>query len=627
MRWSRDLPASILGLDRQENSRRREKYELRVRECNTSWLNQKSRTDESVGGSMAAKAAKAPKAAKASKAAKAPKSAQTQQAEYWTDVETEFTLKDIGSEIIDQLSSDIYTGPDSVLRELVKNAYDAYIALDFDEVDDNTQRVIALSRLRDENDVGHLYIHDNGVGQTLADLKGNVQISISHKQQDLANATGFRGLGSWASLGAGSQIIITSSKFGDPRKVRLELNVREIYSRLSPERSLDEILNEPKCIKFSEEASPEFKSQHFTTVDVVCDGKPQKVKGYEINRLYEHTVPEDPKLREIIVNSCPLPFAADTTIYEKLKIVYQKIGYMPTGVNLDGKPLERRIPASLSEITIKTLSASSQEMAIVWFAENPRQTGEVSDLDEEKHLIGGPSIQLLKYNVPVGEKGKFGDNVRANILNWYVGEVHVLADEVRPDAGGHNFRAGTAREFFIQTVREFYEELETRAEDKSFRLSLIKTLNAGAEAAKQLKKSALTNSDRAKLEVKVATAVEKVEALAKKAKPKTELEKKFQAAKSNEEVEAARKQAATVFKGGGHTQQYKRGATTPPPAPKPTSAKKGVQAKEGRTPILYAGVLQARLGRAVPEFKKIGLTQDQIEKVLAIFEEIITGAK
>jgi hypothetical protein len=546
----------------------------------------------------------------------------------WKSVDTKFTLEDIGSEIIDQLSSDIYTGPDSVLRELVKNAYDAYVALDFDEVDDGTLRTVEISRLRDAKGVGHIYIHDRGVGQSLEDLKGNVQISISHKQQELANATGFRGLGSWASLGAGSQIIITSSKYGEPRRVRLEFDVREIYGRLSPERSLDEILNVAKCIRFSEETSQEYKSEHFTTVDIICDGEPQKVKGYEINRLYEYTVPNEPRLREIIVSSCPLPFAADTTVYAKLKKVHEKIGYVATAVKLDGTLLERRIPASLSEITIKTMQGAGQELAIAWFAEDPQDTGIVS-VDEDTYLLGGPSIQLLKYNVPVGKKGEFGDNVRANILNWYVGEVHVLADDVRPDAGGHNFRAGTARELFIQTLRGFYEDLEKRAEEKSFRLSLINTLNAGSDAAAQLKEKGLSNADRAKLQAKVATAVEKVEALGKKAKPKTEQERKFQAAKANEDVETTRKQAAAVFKDGGHLEQYKKGAKTPPSAQKPTPKTQPTSAKEATFALPNVELLQARLGRALPKFKKIGLTSEQIQQVMAILEEVIAsvGAK
>src|SRR6266496_3453759 len=119
-----------------------------------------------------------------------------------------FTLKDIGSEIIDQLSSDIYSGPKQIMRELVKNAYDAYLALDPDEIEDEEiEREIVISRERDASGVGRLLVADAGIGLTLEELKAFVQISLCKKQEELTNATGFRGLGSWSTIGAGSTII------------------------------------------------------------------------------------------------------------------------------------------------------------------------------------------------------------------------------------------------------------------------------------------------------------------------------------------------------------------------------------------------------------------------------------
>ena len=61
-----------------------------------------------------------------------------------------FSLKDVGSKIIDQLSTDVYTGPDSIMRELVKNGYDALIAINPDEVaDDDFERRIVVSQVNE----------------------------------------------------------------------------------------------------------------------------------------------------------------------------------------------------------------------------------------------------------------------------------------------------------------------------------------------------------------------------------------------------------------------------------------------------------------------------------------------
>ena len=127
---------------------------------------------------------------------------------------TVFKLRDVGSEVIDQLSTDVYTQPESVLREVIKNAYDAYLSIDADIlVDAQVERQIVVNRERDAKNVGRLFITDFGIGQTWEELKANLQISISRKPEEVDYATGFRGLGSWALLGAGSRIVVTSRKY------------------------------------------------------------------------------------------------------------------------------------------------------------------------------------------------------------------------------------------------------------------------------------------------------------------------------------------------------------------------------------------------------------------------------
>jgi hypothetical protein len=235
----------------------------------------------------------------------------------FVDVTPVFTLKDIGSKIIDQLSTDVYAGAGSILRELVKNAYDAYLALDPEDFESGTfAREIQISRGREANGVGRLFIADRGIGQSFEDLKANVQISISRKPDDLENATGFRGLGSWASLGAGSMVIIASTKKGDPHENRLTIDVRKVYGLLSSKTTLHDILNNKACIIM--EQGPAEADEHYTTVEVVCDGPVEAVNGHELNRLYDYTDPADPKLREVLVKHCPVPYVRKRPVMGRL---------------------------------------------------------------------------------------------------------------------------------------------------------------------------------------------------------------------------------------------------------------------------------------------------------------------
>src|SRR6185437_112476 len=235
----------------------------------------------------------------------------------FVDVTPKFSLKDIGSKIIDQLSTDVYTGAGSILRELVKNAYDSYLALEAEDFESGDfKRQVVIQRERDEKGVGRISIADQGIGQSLDVLKANVQISISRKSDELDNATGFRGLGSWASLGAGSRIMIISSKKGDPHENRLTINVRKVYQLLNPKSTLDDILNNPACISMSQRDAEE--DEHFTTVEIECDGPVESVNGHEMNRLYVYTDPTDTELKRILVQHCPIPFAKDGEIGKQI---------------------------------------------------------------------------------------------------------------------------------------------------------------------------------------------------------------------------------------------------------------------------------------------------------------------
>ena len=344
----------------------------------------------------------------------------------YKDKNVRFTLKDVGSKIIDQLSTDVYTGPVSIMRELVKNSYDALIALNLDEIDDDDfERRIVVSRERDSRGVGRLFIADNGLGQDLDDLKANVQISISRKQDELENATGFRGLGSWAILGGGSRVVISSSKLGDTSEYRLTLDVKRIYEKLGTETTLDDILNDKECISFASDRGE--ANDHFTTVEIVCDGEATKVNGHELNRLYAFTDPDEDDLRNVLIQACPIPFADNGGSYRGIHAIYQETGYVPIPIVLDGERLERRLPAGVSGFKRHELTIGDTTAAVAWVVEDPDQSRElVNRIDEQQHLLGSAGLQLMKLNVPIGRKNQFGDNVRSTILNWFIGEIHVL---------------------------------------------------------------------------------------------------------------------------------------------------------------------------------------------------------
>jgi hypothetical protein len=532
-----------------------------------------------------------------------------------------FTLRDIGSEIVDQLSSDIYSGPGSIIRELVKNAYDSYLGIDQDELnDEGIEREVVISRERNSKRVSRLIVADRGVGLTLNELRAFVQISLCTKREELENATGFRGLGSWAVLGGGSKIVVTSYKKGQQSEAQLIIDVRKIYKKMGPAATLDDILNDPACISFLER--PAGGAVHGTAVEVICDGPPTLIKGHELNRLYEYTDPKEEKLRQLIVQTCPIPFSSEGGAYKKIREIYGRSGYVPTHISLDGDRLERGLPKDLPEPDIHDIMIGNKVAARAWVTTSQKYTGEVRGI-EDKHLLGGSSLQLMKLNVPIGPKAIYSDGiVRATILNWYVGEVHILLRDVQPDASGQDLRAGTLRETFKETLQNFYRKLQEQAEQKSEVISMARKLRQGIEEAEAVKDHSITPSEKAQKEARIATAIRIIESTSGKRKAKNTREEREREAARNPQVQSARQEARKVLMQEGWFDKF--GTKQAKPNKKKKASKNKGGKKDPSSHLITVSDLQSRLGRAMPRFAAIGLDPDQIQQVLDVINDLLS---
>jgi hypothetical protein len=268
--------------------------------------------------------------------------------------------------------------------------------------------------------------------------------------------------------------------------------------------------------------------------------------------------------------------------------------------------------------------------AIAWKVEDPAKSGELTNsIDEESHLSGGPGIQLVKLNVPIGGKNIFGDNVRSTILNWYLGDVHVMAPDVLPNASGDGLRAGTAGESFIESLKVWYKSLEEQAEQKSARVSLVRKLKQGQEAAKALSDGKPLAEGRKQQELaKVAKAVELIEETGKKTKPTTAAEQRIRSALNETPVRDVRNDVRRTLKETGYLDQF---ASKPrpqhPTKEKTKAAKQAGKARKwsGSAYGLSADEFQAAVGQIIPRLKAIKLSNQQIEEVLEIIRELVSS--
>ena len=381
------------------------------------------------------------------------------------------TCAALGPTLIDQRSASIYAGPASILRQVIKNAHDAYLALAPGLLEkEKVERAIVLSRERYPNGTGRLFIEDNGAGYSFKNFRRNGRLSNSPKPRSSRDVAPFRDLCSWA-LPAGSRLVIASATKGGARRSRLEMNTRLIHDRLRSHTSLDDILNDPQCISFSSEAWG--KNDHGTTVEIECDGNPEVVNGFQLNCIYHQTDPKDKTLARILAETCPLPYATQGPAGKSIQKVYDRAGYIPAAIYLDGRSLERRLPPGLTAFHTQEIKVAGRIAAIAWYVEDPGGTAAL-DVQPAKHLVCGAGIQLVKHNTPVGPKNIFCDAAQREFLNCFLGEVHIVCEDLQPDAGGKDLRSGSARDAFIGELRKFHASLLERVRAKSRRLNLAR---------------------------------------------------------------------------------------------------------------------------------------------------------
>src|SRR5215469_10564692 len=157
------------------------------------------------------------------------------------------------SRSIDHGSRHVHIDPGWILGKAVKNAHDAYLAVEPEQLDrEKLERAVVISRQRHTNGTSRLFIEDNGVGRLFTNLRRDVRPGMRGMNREpyrVKNAASLHDICSWA-LGAGSKVAIESTIRGVAMRSRLEINVRCIHEKMRVD-SLERVLTDPECISVS----------------------------------------------------------------------------------------------------------------------------------------------------------------------------------------------------------------------------------------------------------------------------------------------------------------------------------------------------------------------------------------
>ena len=263
--------------------------------------------------------------------------------------ERETTLRGTGkpdnaSTLIEHIRSDNGRETGAILQELMRNAHDAYLALEPRWLDEEKlERAVVISRQRNGNSTGQLFVEDNGIGQSLKHLLRKLQTSVVRDLERCKAGSRSGKLCSWTILSAGSKVMIESTTKGTTDRFQVKINVRRICEKMDPASSVDDILCDSECISVSREGEDFDKRSHGTTVVIECDGKTEIVRGYKLNCFYDLTDPDDETLPQLLAEGCTIPYSTEDSVAKKIRDVYLRGHYIPTAVYLDGGSLDLRL--------------------------------------------------------------------------------------------------------------------------------------------------------------------------------------------------------------------------------------------------------------------------------------------
>jgi hypothetical protein len=372
-----------------------------------------------------------------------------------TPIDFEFTTEQVGSEVLERFSRDIYT-PEAVVRELVKNAHDSYVELENGPVAAKSGITLtADDYVVNVEVVGDaLVVRDSGIGLDVEGFKRLISIALTDKR-DLDGATGFRGIGFWSAYMAGDLISVESTRVGAKQKYTLRLNTKRMRKLQGPSVSLGKIMNDLKCVSLTSgepDLDEDGEVRHGTTL---------RIQARSEDTALAALLKTPETLRQHLQVTCSCRLYDDSEHKEAVTDFYADLNIVPTKLFFQGEEIRRRIPAGVGplqkhEFSI-TRDGKSVSVAKMWFATNK----------VNKNLPPPFSgLRIMREGFPIGGNNPYSDRsmtalpsiTSRDILNWHIGEIHLIDDELRPDAGGAGLRDGRSLRPFLDVLRTYYEK-------------------------------------------------------------------------------------------------------------------------------------------------------------------------
>ena len=352
-----------------------------------------------------------------------------------------------GKNIIENITTSMYTGSKVIYREYVQNSCDGIDAAIRAGIVSAKNSTIDISIDAEKREIR---IRDNGTGVKSEDFV-RVLSDIANSDKKRSLDKGFRGIGRLCGLAYCKQLCFISSAIGEASMSIMTWDAYKMRTMLNDDRkhTADEVLAQIMSVE-RQEAS---EAEHFFEVimtDVTSDDllKVQEIRAY---LEFEIPVPYPNKFmfnRHIYAHAESLGYIIDE--YNAFVNNEQLFKGYTSRIYSGG-----RVHDDIREVRFQDFYDENEKLiAWMWYG--------LSSLNGQIKLQGNPQrgIRLRKNNIQIGEQGtlrRLFKDARGN--EYYIGEVFAVHPDLIPNARRDYFNENIVREKFEKQLREFFDYL------------------------------------------------------------------------------------------------------------------------------------------------------------------------
>jgi molecular chaperone HtpG len=357
----------------------------------------------------------------------------------------------IGKNIIDLLTSGMYENPFCVYREYIQNSVDQIDkAVEMGLLTDRNKGAIYINVNEDEKTVE---IIDNATGVSSA-VAWDILTSIAASEKDKTKQRGFRGIGRLGGIAYCKELIFETSSHGEDVKTVISWDAKELRSIISNQQNKSEAHEVAQGV-INMQTLPENKIEHYFKV---------KLKGVTNHKLLDLV-----EIRNYLKMVAPIPienkFILKEEIYSRFKSeqisideysIYVNTEQIYKPYNSDIYTLQNSVRKKFDDIfaiQFEDFIIDGKRIAFGWYGISTQ----LQQIPSNNVFRG---IRLRKGNIQIGDEHtlrRFFKDGRFHL--YYVGEIHVISDDIIPNGRRDYFDDTEQLINFESQIRHFSNEV------------------------------------------------------------------------------------------------------------------------------------------------------------------------